>query len=277
MVDFRRCITALAALALFAGLASAQGTSGSSSFTCAANVSSTPQIRGEGYTELVGDITLLCTGGPILTPGTQVPQVNITLFLNAPVTSRLIAIPAGGTASEALLLIDEPGASALGAVPATGAGTPFGPGAPVNPCQAAVSTPCQAFVSQVTSTGVGTPANITATTVINVATNTPLPNGSATATVAASLAPNVFQGVVSGNSVTWFGVPVLPPGTTGITRTFRLSNVRINATYWLAAGHRLDRLYSLRLRSATQPRCLSPQRSRTWASYSPVSAAKPVP
>jgi len=41
---------------------------------------------------------------------------------------------------------------------------------------------------------------------------------------------NVFQGVVNGNQVTWFGVPILQPGTTGITRTFRFTNVRANAT-----------------------------------------------
>jgi hypothetical protein len=41
-------------------------------------------------------------------------------------------------------------------------------------------------------------------------------------------AKNVYQGVVSGNSVTFFGVPVLPPTTTG-SRVFRITNVRVNA------------------------------------------------
>ena len=52
MVAFRRVITALAVLALFTGLASAQvGGSGQSQLTCSTNVAVTPQLRGEGYTE----------------------------------------------------------------------------------------------------------------------------------------------------------------------------------------------------------------------------------
>jgi hypothetical protein len=38
----------------------------------------------------------------------------------------------------------------------------------------------------------------------------------------------VYQGVVNGNSVTFFGVPVNPPTTTG-QRVFRITNVRVNA------------------------------------------------
>jgi hypothetical protein len=40
---------------------------------------------------------------------------------------------------------------------------------------------------------------------------------------------NVYQGVVSGNQVTFYGVPVIPPGTTS-NRTFRITNVRVNAS-----------------------------------------------
>ena len=108
MVDSRRCITALAVLALFAGLASAQ-TIGGTPLSCAANVSSTPTIRAEGFTETVGDITLVCTGGAPSTPGSVIPAVNITIFLNTAVTSRLLPISGGSNVSEALLLIDEPG------------------------------------------------------------------------------------------------------------------------------------------------------------------------
>jgi hypothetical protein len=42
-------------------------------------------------------------------------------------------------------------------------------------------------------------------------------------------APNVYQGVASGDQVTFFGVPVLPPGTNGV-RVFRIVNVRVNAS-----------------------------------------------
>ncbi len=46
---------------------------------------------------------------------------------------------------------------------------------------------------------------------------------------------NVYQGAVAANSVTFFGVPIAAPGTSATpgvvpTRTFRITNVRINAT-----------------------------------------------
>ena len=81
MVDFRRCITALAVLALFAGLAAAQVGPTGQPLSCTTNVAVTPQLRGEGFTEQTGDITLTCTGGSTLAPGVAIPQVNITVFL----------------------------------------------------------------------------------------------------------------------------------------------------------------------------------------------------
>src|SRR5450432_229793 len=121
MVDFRRWILALAVLALFAGLAGAQ-TAGTSQLICGSNVSVTPTLRAEGFTEETGDITLSCTGGTALPAGTVIPTVNITVFLNTAVTSRLFST--GPNISEALLLIDEPGSS----VPPIVAN--FGPQAP---------------------------------------------------------------------------------------------------------------------------------------------------
>jgi len=79
MVDFRRCITALAILALFAGFAVAQ-TGTVSPLQCSTNVTVTPQLRGEGYTEQTGDITLVCSGGSTPAAGAAIPQVNITVF-----------------------------------------------------------------------------------------------------------------------------------------------------------------------------------------------------
>ena len=75
MVGFRRCITALAVLALFAGLASAQVT-GNTQLQCSTNVSVTPSLRVEGLTEQTGDIVLTCSGGFAATPGAQVPQAS---------------------------------------------------------------------------------------------------------------------------------------------------------------------------------------------------------
>jgi hypothetical protein len=212
MVDFRRWILALAVLALFAGLAGAQ--TGGGQLICGSNVSVTPTLRGEGYTEQTGDITLTCTGGTSITPNlatSVLPTVNITVFLNTAVTSRLFST--GPNISEALLMIDEPGST----VPAVVAG--FGPAATQNVCAfplvgASVPAPngCQEFASTATATAGGTVA---------VATDT---------VAGVTAGKNVFQGVVSGNSVTWFGIPVLAPVTTGISRVFRITNIRANAT-----------------------------------------------
>jgi hypothetical protein len=175
MVSFRRCILALTVLALFAGLASAQ----ISTLSCATNVSVTPTLRAEGYTEQTGDITLICSGG--VNPATgNVPQANFQIFLNTAVTSRLLPVSnVSNNISEALLLIDEPGSGL--------------PGAPT------VQTLCST------------------------------PTTGCTAPIATPTYPNVYQGIVSGNSVTFFGVPVLAPGTTS-NRVFRITNIRANAS-----------------------------------------------
>ena len=66
MADLRRWITALAILALFTGLASAQtGGGGGSTLSCSVNTSNTPTLRSEGITEQIGDIVITCTGGTI--------------------------------------------------------------------------------------------------------------------------------------------------------------------------------------------------------------------
>ena len=108
-------------LCVVAAAVTAQNTPGTA-LTCQANVAVPPTIRSEGLTELVGDITLTCTGGTPVAPGVRVPTANISLFLNTAVTSRI----ATNGASEALLLIDEPGASSQVVAPASpAAGTSF--------------------------------------------------------------------------------------------------------------------------------------------------------
>jgi len=206
MVDFRRVITALAMLALFVGLASAQvGGSAQSPLTCTTNVTVTPALRGEGYTEQTGDIAISCTGGSQLAVGSNIPLVNIQVFYNSTVTSRLLPVSSppstSQTPSEALLLIDEPGSGLIG----------FGPSLPQLLC----TTPYTGCAAQV-----------------GAANYTPVNPGTQ------NQAPNVYQGMVTsngtGNSVTFFGVPVLPPTTTA-QRVYRITNVRINATA-LAGG-----------------------------------------
>ena len=146
-------------LALFAGLASAQvggqpgvGTAAGTAFTCSVtNGAVTPTLRAEGYTELTGDIVLICSGGTALASGTAtpIPTANITVFLNTTVTSRLLPTTAAPNASEALLLIDEPGAALTG----------YGPSVPQTPC----NTPqvgagpggCVEYIGQSTVEGSG--------------------------------------------------------------------------------------------------------------------------
>ena len=199
MADFRRIFTALALVALFVGLASAQGgLQNPGSMSCSTTTTVTPIVRSEGFTEQVGDIVLNCTGGTLLASGSLIPTANITVFLNTQVTSRVFSTT-GGNVSEALLLIDEPGStSAVG----------YGAQLPQMVCTTPLSG-CAEYVGNTT----GPPAGV------NVPVTT---SGGTTA------APNVFQGVVSGNSVTFYGVPVLPPTTTG-SRIFRITNIRANA------------------------------------------------
>jgi hypothetical protein len=63
--------------------------------------------RVEGVAELVSDIVLECSSGDPTLAGQPVPQVNLQLFFNADVTSKVLATGF----SEALLLIDEPGST----------------------------------------------------------------------------------------------------------------------------------------------------------------------
>ncbi|MBS1858167.1 MAG: hypothetical protein JST11_22540 [Acidobacteria bacterium] len=196
--------------------------------TCSTNVTVTPTLRGEGFTEQTGDITLVCTGGPIMQVGAVVPTVNIQISLNTAITSRLLPISnVSGATSEALLLIDEPGS---GLTSATGSGNTFGPNAPINICPyptnplGVSSVPSSSNCLEYVSSLVAGPNAPNPGAVVLVSTNT------AQGTTATTPGYNGFQGVVSGNTVTFFGVPVLPPVTAGYSRVFRVTNIRANAT-----------------------------------------------
>jgi len=208
MVSFRRIILAMAVLALFTGLASAQvviGGSGSNGGTlvCTANVANPTQARSEGYAELLGDISIICTGGAAGALGSSVPTANITVSLNNTlVTSRIFS--SGNGASEALLLIDEPGTT------------------PVTPSVGTV-LPQTACGNANVGAGIGGCATVVGT----------VSNAGGTATVAVlpgtTTVPNVFQGLVRGNQVVFNGIPILAPVTSGLARVFRITNVRGNA------------------------------------------------
>jgi hypothetical protein len=205
MADLRRWIIALAVLVVFSGLASAQiSGGGGTQLICSVNTSATPTLRSEGITEGVGDIVITCTGGTPLAPGAAIPLVNITVSLTSQVTSRLVA--AGGI-SEALLMLDEPNSGLPALVPG------FGPGEnnPFMVCPNPTTGGCPAFSQTITSPVSGLPTQVSVTT---VGGSTP--------------APSIFSGVVSGNQVTFFGVPINPPGTTS-SRVIRITDVRVNA------------------------------------------------
>src|ERR1035438_3861860 len=104
MPNVRRSLCFFFLIAVFTGLAGAQ------SETCSAQAAMGTPLRGEGFTEQTGDLIIACAGGGPPAPGANIPLINFTVFYNTTVTSRLFgsAGPSGQTASEALLLIDEP-------------------------------------------------------------------------------------------------------------------------------------------------------------------------
>lgn len=227
MPEFRKGILALAGIALFVGVASAQvGTPGGpalgTALTCSTtNGAVTPTVRAEGYTELVGDILIVCTGGAPPAIGTTVPTANFTIFMNTAVTSRLLSTTAtagAGTVSEAVMLVDEPGSALAG----------YGPSIPITYCN-----------NPITTAGIGAgPGGCTQIVGTNSATGTmgvpivPTTPGGTTGTPGA----NAFMGVVTGNQVSFYGVPLLPPTSAGLTRVFRITNIRANANGVTAGG-----------------------------------------
>jgi hypothetical protein len=235
MPEFRKWILALSVAALATGIASAQvgvqpggGTTLGTSFSCGVtNGAVTPTLRAEGFTELVGDIVLVCSGG-VSTPtntATPIPTANITVFLNTTVTSRLLSTTT--TASEALLLIDEPGSGLAG----------YGPSLPQifcgNSTVGAGPGGCVEYVGTSSQEGAGGGvANVGGVPVQGT-----VPSATAcTFTSFCNAGANVFQGVTSGNQVVFNGIPVLPPVSSGATRVYRITNIRGNANQITAGG-----------------------------------------
>ena len=190
MVAFRKLFPVLAVFALLLGAdaAFAQQT-GFQPLQCTANSGVPPVVRAEGYTELVGDLVITCTGGNPAAPF----FANFQLFLNTNITSRLLG---ANNQSEALLMIDEPGLPRA-------AGRPTGfcvAGAGANSV-ATTDPACIAQAGDTFQTGFNT----------------------------VFYAQRVQEGVgARENALVWAGVPVVPPGTNN-TRTFRITNVRANA------------------------------------------------
>jgi len=221
MADFRKLLFAFALVALLlgAGTASAQGVQGApSAFTCVANAGTPVIVRVEGITELVGDLLMQCTGGNPTPNNQQVPVTNLQLTLNTNVTSRLL----GGGYIDALLLIDDPYPTVTnpGANPAP---VTIPANSPAQKVCFSNLTPiagqCNYMVGTFTAGGPGTAYG---------SANSPylFPPGSNGAAAAPSTIYVAHQSAA--NIVTWLGVPIDPPGTTGF-RLVRMTNVRANA------------------------------------------------
>ena len=209
MVHLRKSMLLLVVVAAMASVANAQLIN--PALQCTANAGVPPIVRAEGVAEQVGDLVLNCTGGTPTAANTQVPQVNVQIFLNVNVTSRLLADPW----SEALLLMDEPGA------PRPSGPTPpqlvcGGPGAPLD-----ANGTCPIYST-------GNPAETYDGTTGGFVTPPPPPPYTAR--------PNIFQGrQAAANSIVWLGVPFDPPGTT-FTRILRITNIRANANQLGVSG-----------------------------------------
>jgi len=212
MVAFRRWFFALAVIVLLAGLASAQVNN--TPLTCNAAVSVPPTLRAEGFTEQIGDIVLTCTGGSAtqFTVGQALPTANFSVSLGTNVTSRLI----NGNVSEALLLIDEPGSGLAPVVPGTG------PQAPQKVCSSAAA-------------GAG-PTGCPQYPLILPGQSTPVMSSNATTYADPA---NVYQGEwfsFAPNQIQFFGIPVLPPVSAGVTRIYRITNIRANVSGFSGAA-----------------------------------------
>jgi hypothetical protein len=202
------------------------------SFPAAAQVvnctaSAVPRLaRTAGYTEPVGDIVLSCTGGIPTPAGSLVPEINLTLFLNTDVTSRVTEHSAAGPDfSEALLLIDEPNRGNPNGSPATPLLNCGNIGAPDN-------GPLGPGICEITSTG-------DPTQTYDGTQFTPFSSCTVIGATFVGLAnygcgrPNVFQGFVASdpeldNVINFKAIPFDPPGP-GATRTLRFTNIRANA------------------------------------------------
>src|SRR5512146_380784 len=102
-------ILRIASIALALLVVSGVPVSAQPSPVCTANVANPTMARAYGLSELMGDLVVFCTGVPPLPAGAPIPQFNLTVSLNAPITSRIL--DPNTRATEALLLVNEPGST----------------------------------------------------------------------------------------------------------------------------------------------------------------------
>ena len=212
-MTFRALIPAIILISLFASLACGQGVP----ITCLVGTGVPPEVRWEGYTGLAGDIYMNCTGGTALVAASgsaaatasspnAIPQMTVVANLGTTVTSRILG---SGGLSEALLLVDEPGAVGLNT---------YGSTLPISVCPTPLATAWQSAASPGCQEWVG-----------NIGSNTNVPVLSTGGQTNTTPGYNAFPGIVNGSQVTFNGVPMLPPGGGGNSRVFRITNIRVNA------------------------------------------------
>jgi len=223
MVDFRRMIPVLAVIAFLLGSAVTASAQTNAPFQCFANGGVSTPARSEDITALVGDFVLNCVGGSPTAFGGQIPPVNIQVFLNTSLTSRLINTGGGcggSGCSEALLLLDEPAPANQSAC--VGSGNTI--------------TTCNGFGNGSGNTTVGYYGGGTVGgNALGGCTNVPYTVVSGQ-TCFPGNNKNVFQAIqTTSNSVTFIGIPIDPPGTSG-SRVVRITNVRGNANALGVAG-----------------------------------------
>src|SRR5206468_1285290 len=128
------------------------------------------------------------------------------LFYNAPVTSRLLPVSnVNNNISEALLLLDDPGSgvasyygqtcTTVSLAPIGGGACPFGTQASQILCTTPTSG-CVEFVNQIV-VGTATVGSFPNGTILSAASSL----SSTVSTATATQGPNVFQVVVSGNTI----------------------------------------------------------------------------
>lgn len=225
-MNFRKVILAIAVIALFAGMASAQGTN-LPTLTCSATSAATT-IRANGVTERPGDLLLTCYNVPSIADnsvGSPAPRFNVTVDFGVNITSRVdtaagnqLAVTTGVTASpsEIMLLIDDPGS-------ASGPVAGYGSLAPQTICTAANAK--ADFTTETTNGNLNQAGLNCPATLLAGGTN----NAYWVLNNAGVTAANVYQGAVFGTKVIFFNVPVPNSNNANIFNTFRVTNARVAA------------------------------------------------
>lgn len=183
--------------------------------SCTVSAGTPATIRSSGYTELVSDIVLTCSGGTPTAAGVAVPRFGVTVLVNSTVSSRLVA---GEIVSEALLIVDEPNST-------------------VNPTRSMLN--CGAPLAPDDSPGNGGPTGQAPGQCSILSTGNPIQTYDGTAGVAVTYGtgrPNVFQGLVASTNLLIFpNVPIDPPGNL-TTRRFRITGLRTSAPTLAGVG-----------------------------------------